>query len=278
MGIGRTCQSRVPEIELNAHIINKKTKHQTMKYLKIFIIFLSLSAIGISCSKEGDSTLSPNGKSGSITKFTVVGDYMYCLNSSNLDVYDIRIPEDPVKINSIKIARVTETIFSYYGRLYIGAPDGVYIVDISTPTKPVLKGSETHFVGCDPVVVKDYIAYSTIRTGRECNRGTSANFLLVMDVSNAENPRTLKSIPMTFPSGLGYDKNTLFVCDGEAGVKVFDISKLNNPVEINTIKGLDAYDLITDNGTLIVSSPTTYSFYDYTDLNKIVLKYTINKT
>lgn len=249
-----------------------------MKSLKIFFLFLILSITHFSCSKVDESSLSPNGKSGSITKFTVLGSYMYCLNSSNLDVYNISTPEDPVKINSIKIAPVTETIFSYYGRLYIGAPDGVYIVDISIPDKPVLKGSETHFVGCDPVVVKDNIAYSTIRTGRECNRGTTVNLLLVMDVTNPENPRTLNSIPMTFPSGLGYDQNTLFVCDGEAGIQVFDITNLKDPKLLKTVSGIDAYDLITDNGILIVSSPKSYSFYDYSDLKNIVLKYTIPKS
>jgi hypothetical protein len=238
---------------------------------------LLLSLLAPSCSKN-DTIGNQNGKSGSITKFAVVGNYLYSLNSSNLDVYDIRVPETPVRVNSIAVAQVTETVFSYQGHLYIGAPDGVYIVDISVPDRPVVRGSETHWLGCDPVVVRDDIAYSTIRSGRQCQRAVAVNMLLVIDVSDPANPHTIRQLPLNYPGGLGYDGNTLFVCDGTDGVKVFDISLSGMPVPLSTITGIDAMDLITDNGTLIVSTPESFSFYDYSDRSNIVLKYQISRS
>jgi len=237
---------------------------------------LLLSLLAPSCTKN-DTISNQNGKSGSITKFAVVGNYLYSLNSSNLDVYDIRVPEQPLRVNTIAVAQVTETVFSYQGHLYIGAPDGVYIVDISVPDKPVVRGSETHWLGCDPVVVKDKIAYSTIRSGRQCHRSKEVNRLLVINVADPANPYTIRELNMNYPGGLGYDGNTLFVCDGTEGVRVFDISIEGIPVPIGTIEGIDAMDLITDNGSLIVSTPNSFSFYDYSDRENIDLKYQISR-
>jgi hypothetical protein len=246
-------------------------------------ILLALCAVFIfsGCSKEGilDSGSTDKNKSGSITKFAIVNQYMYSLNSSNIDVYDIAHPELPVKINSVKVAPIIETIFSFGNHLYVGAPDAIYIVQTTNPISPVVVGSEVHIqMGCDPVIVKDNIAYSTIRTGRQCGRLEKVNELQVIDVRDVYNPKTLKRINMNYPSGLGYDGSLLFVCDGPGGIAVFDIKTPQNPERIQTIKNVDAVDVITDEGLLIISTPTEFHFYDYTDLNNIVLKNKIVKS
>lgn len=251
-----------------------------MKQLQKLILFFVMTIASFSCSKKDTLNDNPNGKSGSITKFAVVGNYMYTLSGTQLVVYDIVNPADPRKVNAIGIAPVIETIFSYGQHLYVGAPDGIYIVDIIVPDKPVLRASERHFIenGCDPVVVKDNIAYSTIRSGRECGQHVSLNEMQVIDVSNPSDPYTITRIPLNYPGGLGYDGNTLFVCDGEAGIAIFDITDPRLPKQTGLVGGVNAYDLITDNGTLIVSSADAFSFYDYTDLGNIKLLYKIARS
>lgn len=233
----------------------------------------------MSCNKESNLATQNNGKSGSITKFAIVNNYLYALNNNKLDVYDITNRANPTKINSINIDYTIETIFSYNSRLYIGASDGIFIVDISNPRLPELKGSAWHQYGCDPVVTKGNIAYSTVSVSRKCGGFVNNSALNILNVTNDNNPYIINVIQLEEAKGLGYDGNTLFVCTGESGLIVYNISEPNesNPIAIDTISTINAIDVIAENGILIVTSPDKYSFYDYTDLSNIHLLNTVSK-
>ena len=247
--------------------------------LKIASVFLIVVLFFTSYSKDSNARLAnEQGKSGSITRFAIVDHYLYSLSNNEIVVFDITKKDDPTKINSIKVAYNIETIFSYIGKLYIGASDGIYIIDITNPRSPLVQAKESHQVGCDPVVVKNNIAYSTVKQGVGCNNSfVSQSQLLVINVSNPNNPFTVNSFPMNAPQGLGYDGNILFVCDGASGIVVFDITNPTNPSQIQNIVGVNAVDVITDNGLLIVSTTNSYNFYDYSDVNNIIKLSQIDK-
>ncbi|MFN8285060.1 MAG: hypothetical protein U0U67_17690 [Chitinophagales bacterium] len=247
--------------------------------LKISSIMIVILLCFTACEKDTNSRkTNEQGKSGSITRFAIVGHYLYSLSNNEIVVFDIRNNNNPVKINSVKVAYNIETIFSYIGKLYIGATDGIYIVDISNPTIPVIQAKESHQVGCDPVVVKNTIAYSTVRQGTGCSGAyIPQSLLLVINVADAYNPYTISTIQMASPQGLGYDGNNLFVCDGANGIEIFDISNPASPTPIQSIESVNAVDVITDNGLLIVSTPDSYNFYDYTNINHIIKLSQIDK-
>jgi len=256
--------------------MKKNTLVRIMFYCLFTIIMISCSKDGNEINNEASNT---NGKSGSITKFAVVGNYLYALNNNKLEVYDIMDKSNPTKINSIVIGYTIETIFAYNQKLYVGAADGIFIVDISNPRIPELKGSASHQYGCDPVVTKGFIAYSTVSVERRCGSFVNNSALNILNVSDDSNPYIINSINLSEAKGLGYDGNTLFVCTGETGFIVYDISSPNefNPVALDTISSINATDVIAENGILIVSSPDKYSFYDYTDLSNIHLLNSIIK-
>ena len=80
---------------------------------------------------------------------------------------------------------------------------------------------------------------------------------------------------MSNPYGLGKDGDLLFICDGEAGVKVYDASNVLNLQMVNQISNIDAFDAIPWANRLIVSASDGLYQYDYTDQNNIKLLSTI---
>jgi hypothetical protein len=245
----------------------------------LFVVGCSLLFLP-SCTLYSDAEVAPNnnGKSGSITKFTVVENYLYALSDNKIVVYDISDKNNMINVGSTTVAYNIETIFSFANRLYIGATDGVFIVDITDKTKPVVQSKAMHFVGCDPAIAKANVAYSTVRTGTVCNNNFRSNGMLVVyDVTDALYPSELTFIVMEEPQGLSYDGNTLFVCNGNYGVHVYDITDNRNPEYLTKISDINAVDVIAENNLLIVSSPSGYTFCDYTDLNNIRIVKTINK-
>lgn len=106
---------------------------------------------------------------------------------------------------------------------------------------------------CDPVVVEGDYAYVTLRAGNLCGEATSQ--LDIIDVSNISSPEWEQSYPMQEPYGLGIDNSILFICDGEAGLKVYDANDPHDLIKIAWFPEVRAFDVIPYNGLLTPYSP-----------------------
>lgn len=242
-----------------------------------FVYLIGFLLLFIACGKTDalrTENNNSNGKSGSITRFAIVGDFLYTINEKNIVTFDLEDPRHPKEVGTKSIGLNIETIFAYQNNLYIGASDGIYIVDISNPKDPVVVSKAQHNWGCDPVVVAGNYAYSTVRFGSLCNTNVSNSSLIVYDVSNASYPIEIRQLQMFEPYGLGVQDNYLFVCDGKYGLKLFDISDPTNPQYLieNSLKDIDARDVILDSDLLIVATTTGYYFYNISEISNIRLQ------
>lgn len=203
-------------------------------------------------------------KGGSMARMTISNGHLYAISSIYLKVLDISAPEQPVFVKNTQVAGGIETIFPYGNNLFIGASDGLHIVDASDPLNPKYVNRFTHATGCDPVVIEDDKAYVTIRTGNTC-MGT-LNQLDVIDVKDITKPSLIKSYAMINPYGLGIDNKRLFICEGKSGLKFLDAG---NTLAIKTVKvleGIETYDVIPYDEKLLVSAKGGLYQYSYTDM------------
>lgn len=212
------------------------------------------------------------GKSGSMARFMIHQNTLYTLNTSfSLNLFDISNPNQVTKNGTLNVGWGMETLFAYESNLFIGARNGMYIYNISNPFSPQLVSQYNHFMSCDPVVVNDNLAYITLRAGNFCGQNTSQ--LDVVDLSNLATPTLLKSYSMENPYGLGIDDDLLFVCDGTAGLKIYDSS---DPLMLssNLLKvynNVTPYDVIPLGNILVVIGTEGLFQYDYSDINNIKL-------
>jgi hypothetical protein len=188
-----------------------------------------------------------------------------------MQVINIEQPKNPVVGTKIDMNRMVETVFIDKNYLFVGTQTGMLIYDISNPSKPVYKSEYNHFQSCDPVVVKDNLAFVTLRAGNRC--GNWQNVMEVIDLQNILSPSLIKSYPMTEPYGLGIDNKTLFVCDGPAGLKIYDAT---DPLKIDQHQlkqytDLNALDVIPFGNVLIMIAQDGIYQYSYADLQHIQL-------
>lgn len=246
---------------------------------KVFL-FISLIAILFSCEEgfmdNADTKTAGSGKGGSMARMTIVNNYLYAVDGSNLKVFDISKPQNPVYSNDVEIGRNIETIFGFKNHLYIGSTNAVYIYNIDDPTNPQEVTMIQHLLSCDPVVANDTVAFSTIRTTSSCRWNTwSVNELLILDVSNMSNVYTQRSYQLDFsPFGLGLKDTTLFLCKGSEGIDLYDIRNLADPlnnqlVPFNQLDNVDAFDVIIHGDLLMVVGENGLIMYDITDLMNI---------
>jgi hypothetical protein len=210
-------------------------------------------AILISC--EGDQLTSADtagtGQGGSMTRFAINGNYMYVVDNNSIKVFSIAAGNFE-EIGDVPVELGMETIFAKGDYLYLGANNGMYIFSIADAEHPTFIFRYQHIFACDPVVVQGNRAYVTMRSsGTVCNRG--ANQLDILDISDPYSPRLLQSYQMQSPHGLGVSNNLLFICEGEAGLKVFDISNEQNIQLIDHRSDFFAYDVILKDGLATVT-------------------------
>lgn len=233
----------------------------------------ALSGSNMSAGNKGGQ--SAPGIGGSMARFTISGNNLYIVDQSSLHHFNISSPNTPVKGNTTSLGWGIETIFPYADKLFIGSQAGMFIYSISNPSTPTYISQYNHVSSCDPVVVEGDYAYVTLRSGTKCQGFT--NQLDVIDIKNIQQPKLLKTYPMTNPHGLGIDNGTLFISDGSDGLKVYNA---NDPEKISDnrlghYKDFDGYDVIPYNKNLIMVGKDGIKQYDYSDPEKLKLLSTI---
>lgn len=217
---------------------------------------------------ESANSSKGNGVNGSMSRFGVYKNYLYVVLNSRMTVLDLSAAT-PKNVFEEYIAWDVETIFSYKDNMFLGTPTGMFIVSVKDPANPEPVSSIQHVYGCDPVVVENDLAYVTVHSGNNCGQGNDE--LFIVDISDIKKPKQIVSYTMTHPKGLGIDNGTLFVCDD--GLKVFDAA---DPQKLmaNMLahhKGMDGYDVIPSNKTLMMIADDGLYQYDYSDLKNIKL-------
>jgi len=215
------------------------------------------------------------GIGGSMARFSIVGDYLYTVDDYLMHVFNIIDAENPVTGNTVDLGWGIETIFPFKENLFIGSRSGMSIYNIDNPAAPAFMSTVQHITTCDPVVANDNYAFVTLRSDNADNwcGNTFTNQLDVIDVTDVTNATLLHVYTMTGPYGLGLDGNTLFVTEGDDGLKIFDVSNVAKIDQnmIQHLKGFNAYDVIPFNGTLMLTGKDGLYQFDYTNLNEIKL-------
>lgn len=221
-------------------------------------VFLASAAPG-----NSSGGASPVGTGGSMARFTIMNNHLYTVSDRDLDVFNIANAADPLHSNRIPIGWDIETIYPFKNYLFIGSRAGMFIYNVANPDAPAAAGQFSHVRSCDPVIADDNYAYVTLRSGTACQG--FANELDIVKLNNFTSPVLQKVYAMTNPHGLSKDGNLLFICDGLAGLKVYDASDIMNLQLVKTIGDIDAYDVIAlGKAAWVVAKDGLYQ-YDYSD-------------
>ena len=202
------------------------------------------------------------GIAGSMSRFSVINNYMYAVNISSLKVFDIANPESPKSVKEVSPGFGIETIYPFGDKLFLGGTNGMFIYDISNAANPTYVSAFAHARFCDPVVTDGDYAYVTLRAGSVCG-GMQNSELNILDIKQLNAPKLVERYNMSNPYGLGKDGNLLWICDGAAGLKLYDAS---NPKAIQLKKvfsNIEPFDVIPYNGKLIVSAKEGIIQYSY---------------
>lgn len=231
-----------------------------------------------SATMEGDFTSNSSGISGSgvgiggsMARFGIKDKYLYIVDNNNLKVFNITNKTAPVQSYQFNPGWNVETMFLTGNKMFLGTTTGMAVYDITNPSFPVSQSFFRHARSCDPVIVDDTLAYVTLRSGTTC--GGTLNCLDVVNIKNISTPVLVKSYPFTNPHGLGKDGDILFVCDGAAGLKVYDASDPKDIANhlVFSYPNIKSYDVIPVGNVLVMIGDDGLFQYSYSNVQNITL-------
>lgn len=245
---------------------------------KYFILFVAALISLVSCQSDLASDISSAGstQSGSYANLLVIGDFMYVINIQNLSTYNVENADDPVLVDDQEIGFNIESLLHHKGNLFIGSPEAMHIFAISDDGVPERKSITEYgtldqdFCRRDPIAVNDNYAFASLSSvlEGECFR-QELNELRVYDISNLAEPILKNSLQMDSPRGIALDNDILFVCEARQGLKIYDVSNEVVPELLYHFDGFQAFDLIPDNGLLVIVGPEKIYEYDYSDITNV---------
>lgn len=216
-----------------------------------------------------DGAVSSNdviGTGGSYAKFQIYNNALYTIDDFKLNTFDI------TDYNNISLssevwmegwfgAAALETTFIRKDYMFIGATNGMHIVGLQDEFQPSYTSSFLHATGCDPVVVKDYTAYITVRGGNSC--GAIEDQVNVIDITDITSPVEHSTYFLDSPYGLGIKDEVLYVCNDD-GINIFNAQNPANLV-LETLITVDAKDLIPLQSHLIAVGENVIHQFNYTE-------------
>jgi hypothetical protein len=211
------------------------------------------------------------GVGGSMARFGIKDKVLYTVDNSNMNIFDITLKTAPVKVSDFYPGWGIETMFLSGNRMYLGTNTGMIIYDISIPLSPTNRIFFNHARSCDPVIVDDTLAYITLRTGTNC--GGTQNVLDVVNVKNISSPSLVMTYALTNPHGLGKDGNLLFICDGSAGLKIYNASDPRKITDnhVYSYPNINAFDVIPIGDVLVLIGDDGLYQYNYSNIANISL-------
>ncbi len=254
------------------------TKFLFILFASVFV-FASCTDIDLPNSASTQAT-TVEGLSGDFSRTLIVDDFLYGVDQTSIVTYDISNPDTPTKVGRTEVGLALETIYHHEGDLFIGSRRGMFIYSISRNGTPVARGDFDYsnlpnvVEPCDPVVAEGNTAYASLYTGGDltgdCNRSADLQTIVVMDISNLDNPTLVQMHDLQTPRGLAIDSDILFVCNNENGLSVYDVSDRTNFVMLTQIRDVNAWDAIAENNKLTVVGSTEVIQYDYSNPSELV--------
>jgi hypothetical protein len=210
------------------------------------------------------------GVGGSMARFGLYKEFLYIVNQNSLLTFKLKSNSEVTLMNTEYVNWNVETIFITNNHLFLGTQNGMIVESLEVPERPSRKGSFSHMTACDPVVIKGDLAFVTLKGGTTC-RGTLNQLDVVKMNNNYSQFTLLKSYPMYGPQGLGIDGDLLFICDGDAGLKIYNAS---DPLTITqhlvaSFPLINAYDVIPMNNYLFMIGDEGFLLYDYSNIQNI---------
>lgn len=194
----------------------------------------------------------PSGLSNSLSRIRVNNSQVYTLFGKNIGVYQFTNPLSPIKQNTITTNKTAETLFLHKNMLFAVGKKETQFFSLEKPESPAYLSSTEHWTSSSSAVLHNEQVFLTHRSNS--NNSAESDQLSVLDLQNVYEPKVQFIFAMTNPLGLALYQQHLYICDGNAGLKIHKSNtsrKMTSRAEMQYPE-IHAVDIIPLDNTLLL--------------------------
>ena len=196
-------------------------------------------------------------------KIEIIGNYAYIADHGyGLRIYDVSDPVNPIIINSLALTHPIREILIEEPNAFLACYDNVmYILDINDLSSPSIVSQYSTMYNCVDISVNDHYAF--ISTHLEIFE--PLDFIEIVNIADLQNPVYVDDFLL--PSGCPTVKitNEIAFIGTLVGLYVYDISDINNLVQIDWLNTHNTFCLKFHNGLLYCDGWHGLTIIDFTD-------------
>lgn len=215
----------------------KALKESSYLYFDYMEQLIPLSSVPSSFAGNGAEV------KGTLNKIALSKDHVYVVGNSVLHIFD-NTAANLSYIDKMEIGQAIETIYPENDHLFIGTESSMIVMSVANAPAPQLLSEYEHPNACDPVLPNGKVAYLTLRTLDFSGCDGDENSLVVLDITDINDPQPIHNLTMKSPYALTMINNYLFVGEGANGLAVFDAADARNPEHKFTKADILAYDIM----------------------------------
>ncbi len=146
--------------------------------------------------------------------------------------YGTATPHNPLLASKIKVGGNANDVDYDDGYVYVATDNGLSVVDVTNPAEPLWVGVVETPLKALGVVFEDDMAY--VATGIYSGSDSNQSFVQAFDMGDPTAPIPVWGIQTHYPYALDIVGDYLYVADGQAGLKIIDITIPTIVGEIDT--------------------------------------------
>ena len=194
-----------------------------------------------------------------MSRFAVVGNYLYCVNNTEIAVHEIS-SRSLRFVKNISVGFGIEMISGNEGSLLIGGKDRKMVYDVRNALDPQYVSSLSDANATDPIATEAGRAFIS------STKGSNGNTIAVANLHDASDVKSLGSLSLDQTFGISVENSVAFVASGSQGVKVIDAQSADAMQQVGQIVGVNVFDVVKRGTALFAVGQMGVYIFDCTDV------------
>lgn len=171
---------------------------------------------------------------GNAVDVAVAGQYAFVADANRLlYVYDVAVPTSPVLVTTLHLTYAPSSMAIRGAHLYVGSSSGIVVVDVATPSAPVVVGRFAALDLLQPVVAPIVDVAIGDDRGFFVNSNSQVG---IFEFSDPAHPRILTALTVDkTPTAVCVDGNLICAAVGIYGVRAFKDNGFSLPAPLSAL-------------------------------------------
>ncbi len=215
------------------------------------------------------------GVGGSLHRLFIHHNFLYGIDNRYLNIYDLSNPGHPVFIRDWALGFNIDNYALDDSLLVVVSRGGLQLESLLNPVQPDQLSTYEDVSSCESVVINDEFVYTMTRFEENCDWKWDGQ-ITIINIEERDEPLQEAIEYVNTPFGMAIDSHLLFVCGGDSGLTVYDVSDPRVFNILDQVNHINAREVYLHDSLALIHGPDAIYQLSYADPSNLLLLSTLD--